>query len=93
MDNGVDVFAELEVGGEASIRKRKRKSSKGAKQPKAKKNRSAPRQDTKTSRLKDNNSQFNLGKWSEEESRLFLIGLQKFGKGKWAQICTLIPTR
>jgi hypothetical protein len=34
-----------------------------------------------------------VGNWSEEEKRLFLVGLEKYGEGNWSQIATLFPTR
>jgi hypothetical protein len=34
-----------------------------------------------------------VGSWTDEEKRLFLLGLKKYGKGNWAQIAPLIKTR
>mmetsp|Transcript_34842 Transcript_34842/g.74271 ORF Transcript_34842/g.74271 Transcript_34842/m.74271 type:complete len:172 (+) Transcript_34842:140-655(+) len=33
------------------------------------------------------------GRWTDSERRMFLKGLKKFGRGKWKEIATLIPTR
>jgi hypothetical protein len=33
------------------------------------------------------------GKWSDEEKLLFLVGLRKFGKGKWKEIGNVLTTR
>lgn len=36
---------------------------------------------------------FNQGAWTDEEARLFLVGLRKYGKGKWVQISSVVKTR
>mmetsp|Transcript_40666 Transcript_40666/g.85435 ORF Transcript_40666/g.85435 Transcript_40666/m.85435 type:complete len:155 (-) Transcript_40666:144-608(-) len=33
------------------------------------------------------------GRWTDSERRIFLEGLKKFGRGKWKEIATLIPSR
>jgi hypothetical protein len=33
------------------------------------------------------------GKWSDQEKLLFLVGLRKYGKGKWKQIGKALTTR
>eukprot|EP00543_Licmophora_paradoxa_P002219 CAMPEP_0202446382 /NCGR_PEP_ID=MMETSP1360-20130828/4879_1 /ASSEMBLY_ACC=CAM_ASM_000848 /TAXON_ID=515479 /ORGANISM="Licmophora paradoxa, Strain CCMP2313" /LENGTH=262 /DNA_ID=CAMNT_0049062835 /DNA_START=800 /DNA_END=1588 /DNA_ORIENTATION=- len=36
---------------------------------------------------------YNKGRWSDEEKCLFLVGLQRFGRGKWREIGTVLTTR
>ena len=36
---------------------------------------------------------FNTGKWTDAEKKLFLVGLRKFGKGRWKEIATTLTTR
>ena len=36
---------------------------------------------------------FNKGRWSDEEKLLFLVGLRKYGKGRWKQIGRVLTTR
>jgi hypothetical protein len=36
---------------------------------------------------------FNEGAWTDEEVRLLLVGLRKYGKGKWMQISSVVKTR
>lgn len=38
-------------------------------------------------------SSFNTGPWSEEEKRLFDVGVRKYGRGQWKKIAALIGTR
>ena len=38
-------------------------------------------------------SNYNFGRWSAEEIKLFLEGLRTFGKGKWKEIGQLVTTR
>ena len=33
------------------------------------------------------------GRWTEGEKLLFLIGLRKYGRGKWKEIGTILTTR
>jgi len=43
--------------------------------------------------LKSGISTSKSGRWTDLERRTFLKGLKKFGRGKWKEIATLIPTR
>jgi hypothetical protein len=44
-------------------------------------------------RRRANPANYNKGRWSEKEKQLFLIGLRKYGKGKWKEIGTILTTR
>ncbi|KAL3789502.1 hypothetical protein HJC23_009738 [Cyclotella cryptica] len=33
------------------------------------------------------------GRWTQAEKLTFLVGLKKFGRGKWKEIATMIPSR
>jgi hypothetical protein len=33
------------------------------------------------------------GSWTDEEKRLFLVGLRKYGNGEWEKISTVVKTR
>lgn len=54
-----------------------------------KKRRPAPSKRKKKARRKD----FHKGRWSEEEKLLFLVGIRKYGKGKWKEIASVLPSR
>jgi hypothetical protein len=36
---------------------------------------------------------YNNGRWSEQERYLFLLGLTKFGHGRWKQVGSILRTR
>lgn len=36
---------------------------------------------------------YKTGRWTKKERLTFLIGLRRYGKGKWKKISTMIPTR
>jgi hypothetical protein len=36
---------------------------------------------------------YNEGMWSEEENRLFLVGLKRFGRGRWKQVASILRSR
>jgi len=41
----------------------------------------------------DDMSNYNFGRWSAKEIKLFLLGLRTFGKGQWKEIGQLVTTR
>lgn len=55
----------------------------------SKKRRRAPSKRKKKARRKD----FHNGRWSEEEKLLFLVGLRKYGKGKWKEMASVLTSR
>jgi hypothetical protein len=51
------------------------------------------RKDEKEVVMDETRVQFNRGKWTEEEDRRFLVGLRKYGRGKWYEIANVVKTR
>jgi hypothetical protein len=43
--------------------------------------------------LDPNTTEERTGKWTIVEKRAFLRGLERYGAGRWKQICDMIPTR
>ena len=48
---------------------------------------------TKSKKRDVDDANYNLGRWSAKEKRLFLEGLHQFGKGRWKKIGQLVTTR